>query len=110
MQFTRTNEAAQNRHRPVIVDTQISFGFNLVVHSATKYISGHSDLVGGVAVAAEHELADRLGFLQNAVDAIAGPFDSFLALRGLKTLHLHMERHSLERCQILALAESLGRS
>jgi cystathionine gamma-lyase len=72
----------------------IEFGFHLVVHSATKYIGGHSDLVGGIAVTANGELGERLAFLQNAVGGIAGPFDSFLALRGLKTLHLRMERHS----------------
>ena len=64
----------------------LELGFDIVVHSATKYLNGHSDMVGGVAVAANAELAERIGFLQNAVGAIAGPFDSFLALRGLKTL------------------------
>ncbi len=68
-----------------------------MVHSATKYLNGHSDIVGGVAVVSERpELApviDRLAFLQNAVGAVAGPFDSFLAMRGLKTLALRMERH-----------------
>lgn len=72
-------------------------GFDLVVHSATKYLNGHSDIVGGVAVVGDrHDLAqviDRLAFLQNAVGAVAGPFDSFLAMRGLKTLALRMERH-----------------
>jgi cystathionine gamma-lyase len=95
-------EIAQRRNLLAVADNTfatpylqrpIEFGFHLVVHSATKYIGGHSDLVGGMAVAANSELADRMGFLQNAVGAIAGPFDSFLALRGLKTLHLRMERH-----------------
>lgn len=73
----------------------IEFGFDMVIHSATKYLNGHSDMVGGVAVVGENmELADKMQFLQNAVGAIAGPFDSFLALRGLKTLALRMERHS----------------
>jgi cystathionine gamma-lyase len=71
----------------------LEFGFDVVVHSATKYLNGHSDIVGGVVVVSNPELADRLGFLQNAVGAVASPFDSFLALRGLKTLHLRMERH-----------------
>ncbi|MGZ4984427.1 MAG: trans-sulfuration enzyme family protein, partial [Chthoniobacterales bacterium] len=72
----------------------IEFGFDMVIHSATKYLNGHSDMVGGVAVVGENkELADRMQFLQNAVGAIAGPFDSFLAMRGLKTLALRMERH-----------------
>jgi cystathionine gamma-lyase len=64
------------------------------MHSATKYLNGHSDIIGGVLVARDAELGDRLAFLQNAVGAVAGPFDAFLALRGLKTLHLRMERHS----------------
>ena len=73
----------------------IEFGFDMVIHSATKYLNGHSDMVGGVAVVGENkELGDQMQFLQNAVGAIAGPFDSFLALRGLKTLALRMERHS----------------
>src|SRR3954464_13495193 len=72
----------------------IELGFDMVIHSATKYLNGHSDMVGGVAVVgANSELADKMQFLQNAVGAIAGPFDSFLAMRGLKTLALRMERH-----------------
>ncbi|GGD91766.1 cystathionine beta-lyase [Aureimonas endophytica] len=70
-------------------------GIDIVVHSTTKYLNGHSDMVGGCAVVGEdRDLADRLKFVQNAVGAISGPFDSFLALRGLKTLALRMERHS----------------
>ena len=66
----------------------------MAVHSVTKYLNGHSDMVGGVAVVGDDaELAERMAFLQNAVGGVAGPFDSFLALRGLKTLHLRMERH-----------------
>ncbi|MDJ0935866.1 MAG: cystathionine gamma-synthase [Kiloniellales bacterium] len=69
-------------------------GFDVVMHSATKYLNGHSDMVGGiVAVGDNSELAERLAYLQNAVGAVAGPFDSFLALRGLKTLALRMQRH-----------------
>src|SRR4030088_2586953 len=72
----------------------IEFGFDMVIHSATKYLNGHSDMVGGVIVVGDNkELGDQIAFLQNAVGAIAGPFDSFLALRGLKTLALRMERH-----------------
>lgn len=71
----------------------IEKGADIVVHSATKYLNGHSDIVGGVAVAASQSLADELAFLQNSVGAVAGPFDAFLALRGLKTLHLRMDRH-----------------
>jgi cystathionine gamma-lyase len=76
----------------------LELGIDIVVHSATKYLNGHSDVIGGIAiVGADARLADmreRLGFLQNSVGAIAGPFDSFLALRGLKTLALRMERHN----------------
>ncbi len=79
------------------VQRPLELGFDIVVHSTTKYLNGHSDVIGGVAIVgneARHEaVRDRLGFLQNAVGAIAGPFDSFLALRGLKTLALRMERH-----------------
>jgi cystathionine gamma-lyase len=76
------------------IQRPIEFGFDIVVHSATKYLNGHSDMVGGIAVVGDNkELGDRMAFLQNSVGAIAGPFDSFLALRGLKTLALRMQRH-----------------
>ncbi|MDZ4814348.1 MAG: PLP-dependent aspartate aminotransferase family protein [Pseudomonadota bacterium] len=72
----------------------LEFGADIVMHSATKYLNGHSDMVGGIAVVGENaELREKLTFLQNAVGGIAGPFDSFLALRGLKTLHLRMRAH-----------------
>ena len=71
----------------------LEHGAHLVLHSATKYLNGHSDMVGGVVVAGSGELAERMAFLQNSVGAVAGPFDSFLALRGLKTLHLRMRAH-----------------
>lgn len=72
----------------------LSMGFDLVLHSATKYLNGHSDMVGGVLVANDEELCGQLAFLQNSIGSIAGPFDSYLALRGLKTLALRMARHS----------------
>ena len=69
-------------------------GADIVVHSATKYLNGHSDMVGGIAVVGENaELAEQMAFLQNSVGAVQGPFDSFLALRGLKTLALRMRAH-----------------
>jgi cystathionine gamma-lyase len=84
------------------IQRPIELGFDMVIHSATKYLNGHSDMVGGVAVVGEKmELADSMQFLQNSVGAIAGPFDSFLAMRGLKTLALRMERHC-ENAQELA--------
>jgi cystathionine gamma-lyase len=83
------------------IQRPIELGFDLVVHSATKYLNGHSDIVGGVVVVgANEELSDKLAFLHNAVGAIAGPFDSFLALRGLKTLHLRMERHCANAAEL----------
>jgi cystathionine gamma-lyase len=67
---------------------------DLVMHSATKYLNGHSDIVGGMLVVGDNaELAEQMTFLQNAVGGVQGPFDSFLALRGLKTLHLRMRAH-----------------
>lgn len=71
----------------------IEYGADLVLHSATKYLNGHSDIVGGVVVAANDALAEQMGFLQNSIGAVAGPFDAFLAMRGLKTLHLRMRQH-----------------
>jgi cystathionine gamma-lyase len=72
----------------------LTLGAHIVVHSATKYLNGHSDMVGGVAVVGDDaELAEQLAFLQNSAGAVQGPFDSFLALRGLKTLHLRMKAH-----------------
>lgn len=77
------------------IQRPLELGIDIVVHSTTKYLNGHSDMIGGVAVVREEgELRDRLKFLQNAVGAISGPFDSFLVLRGIKTLALRMERHS----------------
>jgi cystathionine gamma-lyase len=79
----------------------IESGFDLVVHSATKYLNGHSDMVGGVIVVGEDKkLAEQIAFLQNSVGAIAGAFDSFLAMRGLKTLALRMERHCANALEI----------
>ena len=73
----------------------LDHGVDVVMHSATKFLNGHSDMVGGVlVVGSDKELADQLAYLINAVGAIQGPFDSFLALRGLKTLGLRMERHA----------------
>jgi len=77
-----------------ILQRPIEFGADLVLHSATKYLNGHSDMVGGVVVVGDNAaLAEQMAFLHNSVGAIAGPFDSFLAMRGLKTLHLRMRAH-----------------
>ncbi|MBI3171335.1 MAG: PLP-dependent transferase [Hydrocarboniphaga effusa] len=71
----------------------LEHGFQIVMHSATKYLNGHSDMVGGMLVTGDAGLQEQLAFLQNAVGAVAGPFDSFLALRGVKTLAIRMHRH-----------------
>lgn len=71
----------------------LELGSDIVMHSVTKYLNGHSDMVGGVAVTADDGLAEQLAFLQNSVGSVSGPFDSFLALRGLKTLDVRMQRH-----------------
>ena len=92
---------ADNTFASPYIQRPLESGFDLIVHSATKYLNGHSDIVGGIAVVGPNqELSDKLKFLQNAVGAIAGPFDSFLALRGLKTLHLRMQRHCENALQL----------
>jgi cystathionine gamma-lyase len=86
--------ACDNTFATPWVQRPLELGIDIVMHSATKYLNGHSDMVGGILVVREHaDLPDRLAFLQNAVGGIQGPFDSFLALRGLKTLAIRMERH-----------------
>lgn len=76
-----------------IIHRPLELGFDLVVHSTTKYLNGHSDIIGGVVVTSHQDYAEQLAFLQNAIGAIASPFDSFLALRGIKTLAIRMQRH-----------------
>ena len=104
-------ERARKRGLIVVVDNTfcspalqrpIELGADVVMHSATKYINGHSDIVGGLAVVGDRaDLAEQMTFLQNAVGGVQGPFDSFLALRGLKTLHLRMKAHC-ENAQAIA--------
>lgn len=92
---------ADNTFATPALQRPIEHGFDIVVHSATKYLNGHSDMVGGIAVVGSNtELLERLGFLQNAVGSIAGPFDSFLAHRGVKTLGLRVERHSSNAMEV----------
>ena len=98
---------ADNTFATPYVQRPLDLGFDIVMHSVTKYLNGHSDMVGGVAVVGENEdLSTRLKFLQNAAGAILGPFDSFLALRGLKTLSLRMERHCASAARIAAWLET----
>jgi cystathionine gamma-lyase len=107
-------EAARGRGILVVVDntfatpwTQrpLELGADIVMHSVTKFLNGHSDMVGGVAVVRDAELGERIGFLQNAIGAVSGPFDSFLALRGLKTLPLRMRQSSESALAIAARLE-----
>lgn len=85
---------ADNTFASPYIQRPLELGFDIVLHSTTKYLNGHSDVIGGIAVVGQNPgLADKLGFLQNAVGAISGPFDAFLTLRGVKTLALRMERH-----------------
>lgn len=83
----------------------LKLGADIVIHSATKYLNGHSDMVGGVAVVGSAQLAERMTFLQNSIGAVAGPFDSYLALRGVKTLALRMERHCESAASLAAWLE-----
>jgi cystathionine gamma-lyase len=99
--------AADNTFASPWCQRPLEHGFDLVMHSTTKYLNGHSDVVGGIVVAgAEGEVADQMAFLHNAVGSIAGPFDSFLALRGVKTLALRMERHCSNALAIATRLES----
>jgi|TARA_B110000196_G_scaffold29954_1_gene22592 cystathionine gamma-lyase len=85
--------ACDNTFATPAIQQPLSHGFDIVMHSGTKYIGGHSDVVCGVLVTAQKELAERIRFIQNSVGSILGPFDSYLALRGIKTLGLRMRRH-----------------
>jgi cystathionine beta-lyase/cystathionine gamma-synthase len=92
-----------------IFQRPLELGADIVWHSTTKYINGHSDMIGGLAVVREDELADRLQFILNAAGAVPGPFDAWLALRGTKTLPLRMKQHDLNGRAIGAwLLERLG--
>jgi cystathionine beta-lyase/cystathionine gamma-synthase len=121
MRLTDLAAAAEVAHRGgalLVVDNTfatpyfqrpLDFGADIVWHSATKYLNGHSDMVGGVAVLNDDELATRLQFILNAAGAVPGPFDAWLVLRGTKTLHLRMQRHD-ENGRAVArwLVERLG--
>lgn len=98
---------ADNTFATPWVQRPLEYGFDLVMHSATKYLNGHSDVIAGVVVAGQDRaLADRLAFLQNATGAVPSPFDSFLVLRGLKTLHLRMRAHCDNSLQIAEWLEA----
>ena len=121
MRITDLRASAEIAHRAdalLLVDNTFAspffqrpfeFGADIVYHSTTKYLNGHSDMVGGIAVLNDDDLATRLQFILNSAGAVPGPFDSWLALRGTKTLHLRMPRHDENGRTIAAwLAERLG--
>ncbi|MFJ9557080.1 cystathionine gamma-synthase [Nocardiopsis sp. NPDC101807] len=83
----------------------LTLGADVVVHSTTKYLGGHSDVVGGALVVSDAELGERLAFHQNTMGAVPGPFDSWLTLRGVKTLGVRMDRHSANAEQVVAVLE-----
>ena len=87
----------------------LELGCDIVMHSATKFINGHSDMVGGIVVVNDDALAERLAYLQNSIGSIAGPFDSFLALRGVKTLDVRMERSCANAMRIAKWLEGHGK-
>ncbi len=90
---TKALVAVDNTFASPFFQSPLEFGVDMVVHSTTKYVGGHSDVVGGIVVVKDEALRDRLKFLQNAVGAVPGPWDSWLTLRGAKTLGIRMERH-----------------
>jgi cystathionine gamma-lyase len=99
--------AVDNTFATPILQRPLELGAHLVMHSATKYLNGHSDMVGGMIVVGDDaELAEKMTFLQNAVGGVQGPFDSFLALRGLKTLHLRMKAHCENAGELAAWLET----
>lgn len=88
------------------IQRPLEFGIDIVVHSATKYLNGHSDALGGAAIVRDKALAEQLKFLQNALGSIPGPFDAFLVLRGIKTLAVRMERHCANAMAVARFLES----
>lgn len=108
-EFAKKNNlisVADNTFATPMAQQPLELGFDVVVHSITKYLNGHSDMVGGVAVTKDPVLAEKLAFLHNAIGSILGPFDSFLALRGLKTLPLRMERHTQNAQELAKFLEA----
>jgi cystathionine gamma-lyase len=97
---------ADNTFASPWIQTPLELGIDLVLHSATKYLNGHSDVIGGAVVTSDEELAKKIGFIQNAVGSIAGAFDSFLMHRGMKTLALRMQRQCESAAELAAWLET----
>jgi cystathionine gamma-lyase len=100
----RVLAVCDNTFATPFIQRPLEHGFDIVVHSTTKYLNGHSDSIGGAVAVRDAELAERIAYLQNAVGSVPGPFDAFLTLRGIKTLALRMERHC---ANALAVAQFL---
>ena len=104
VEIAKANEiivAVDNTFATPYIQRPLEFGCDIVMHSVTKFLNGHSDMVGGIAVTSDDAIAEQLGFLQNSIGSILGPFDSFLALRGIKTLDVRMQRHC-QNAQLVA--------
>ncbi|MER7081093.1 cystathionine gamma-lyase [Saccharopolyspora kobensis] len=97
-----TKLVVDNTFASPFLQQPLELGANVVVHSTTKYLGGHSDVVGGAVITSDDELAEQIAFLQNGAGAVPGPFDAFLTLRGAKTLAIRMERHSANAERIVA--------
>ncbi|MER6992986.1 cystathionine gamma-synthase [Saccharopolyspora hirsuta] len=97
-----TKLVVDNTFASPFLQQPLELGANVVVHSTTKYLGGHSDVVGGAVITSDDELAEQIAFLQNGAGAVPGPFDAFLTLRGAKTLAIRMERHSANAERIAA--------
>ena len=101
--------AVDNTFATPYLQRPLELGADIVQHSTTKYLSGHSDVIGGATVTDLPEVAERLAFYQNAIGAVSGPFDSFLVLRGIKTLPVRMDRHSDNAQQVAEYLEGQAR-
>jgi cystathionine beta-lyase/cystathionine gamma-synthase len=97
--------AVDNTFMTPYFQNPLELGADLVIHSTTKYLNGHSDMVGGLVITANDDLAERLRFLQNAAGAVPGPFDCWLALRGIKSLALRMEAHDRNARRVAAFLD-----
>ena len=97
---------AENTFMTPYFQRPLDFGFDVVTHSTTKYLNGHSDVVGGFVCTSNQDLADKMYFLQNAIGGVQGPMDAFLVLRGVKTLHVRMDRHEKNASKIAAFLQT----
>ncbi len=100
---------ADNTFATPYLQRPLELGCDIVMHSATKFINGHSDMVGGIVATSRDDIAEQLGYLQNSIGSVSGPFDSFLALRGVKTLDVRMERHCRSALHIAEWLENHDR-